>query len=663
MTDDPIQVIDRAADWQRLIEIAYRDECKRINREYPHSHTLCIDLNLVPQTAFTHLLEKPEDAIADCMAGIRATNFIPRWEGEPDKFNVRFYNHPRSITIKEMGATRLGRFVSFEGVVRRVYSTKPVVVRATYRCPCGRITPIIQTGRDLAAPEEVCICGRKSTSQKLVPERCEFVDHQVILVQESPDKVKGSEIPASLTVNLTDDLCKQINAGNRVVVTGVMIAYQAKPTDKILSVEFNASHVEVLDREFADIEITSEEEDTIRAMAEDPNIWDKIVASVAPSIYGNLEIKEAIALHLFGGVSGYNGDGSWQRGDIHVLLIGDPGIAKSKMLDVVLALCPRGIMTSGKGSSTAGLTAAAVPDGSGGWTLDAGAAVLADRGHLLVDEMDKMNADDRSALHRAMEQQEVPINKAGINTVLKSRCAMLAAANPVSGRFSDYEDIASQFNLPPTLLSRFDLIFICRDIPDAADDLRLAEFILSGSLAMSGPYSSDMVRKYVSYSTQTVNPVLSEEAKSELAKFYVRLRSMGGEGKPMPVTPRQLEGLRRMSQARARARLSDTVSAMDAKTAIRMMEDCLRHVAYDPDEGNFDIDRVCSSMSKVKRDIMLDLKSTIIETGMGEAVPLPVILREMESKGHAVGRVEKYLEEGYRNGAFCCPKRDTYRVM
>jgi replicative DNA helicase Mcm len=657
-----IQILDRAADWAQLIETAYRDECKKINRRYPIERTLNIDMNLVPQDLFMHLLEKPEDAIEFCKGGIIATHLIPNWGGQLDELNVRFYNHPQSFTIKDMTSHRLKKFVSFEGVVRRVHSTNPDICRASFRCPCGRVTSIAQHGRDLTAPEETCTCGRKSTSQKLDPARSDTKDKQVIIVQEAPDKVRGSEVPASVSVILRDDCCKNINAGNRVVVTGVLNAFQQKPGDKTLAVEFEASHIEALDREFSDIEISPEEECEIIKMSEDLDIWDNIISSVAPSIFGNEDIKEAVALQLFGGVSDYNGDGTWKRGDIHILLIGDPGIAKSKMMDVVLSLCPRGIMTSGKGSSTAGLTAAAVQDGSGGWTLDAGAAVLADRGQLLIDEMDKMSPDDRSALHRAMEQQEVPINKAGINTVLKSRCSILAAANPASGRFDDYEDIASQFNLPPTLLSRFDLIFICRDVANESTDQAIADFILSSTSAGQGKYTPDMLRKYISYSKR-IKPELSDAAKAEIAKFYVELRAMGGQGKPMPVTPRQLEGLRRLSQASARAHLRSVIEVSDAMKAIRIMKACLMHVAYDPEHGEFDIDRVCSTASKVKRDVMVELKATIIEAGKGEAVPFQRIISDMIQKGYDSVRVEKVLMDGYDNGAFCCPKNNTFKVM
>ena len=660
---EAVIIRDAAKDWADHLEIGYRKDLSRLNRNFPFERSILIDMGNLPSDLFMDLLGKPDKTLDDVRSGILDSGLMKSWDKDPFTLNIRFKNHPQKLLIKDLTSSRVGRFVSFEGIVRRVQSTKPSIISAAFECPCGRRINLPQTTRDLTSPIDQCTCGRKAVQYKLVPERCRTLDSQVLIIQEAPDKVTGSEIPSSVSVILRDDLCKQVNAGNRVYVTGILKTYQINPKDKVLNVEFDASYVEVIDREFFDIEISESEEIAIQEIAKDVDCWDKIVKSIAPSVYGSEDIKEAIALQLFGGVSEYNSDGTWQRGDIHVLLIGDPGIAKSKIMDAVLNLCPKGIMTSGRGSSTAGLTAAAVHDGDGGWTLDAGAAVLADRGQLLIDEMDKMTADDRSALHRAMEQQEVPINKAGINTVLKSRCSILAAANPIRGRFEDYEDLAGQFNLAPTLLSRFDLIFICRDVPNADKDYELAEFILSRSDSQKSMLTPDFLRKYISYAKQGIRPVLTEGARRQLSKFYSKLRGMAGDDKPMPITPRQLEGLLRLSQASARARLSDQIGVSDALKAIRIMEGCLRHVAYDPETNQFDIDRVCSPMSKQKRDIITDLKSTIIQIGKGEAVYLNVIYDEMIKLGHDPVKTEKILFEGYDNGAFTSPRRDYFKVM
>lgn len=664
MSDEEVVIVATPEDnWSQFFQDCYKKPCSKLNRNYPFERSLVVDINDISQSHFNDLLANPVKTIKEAYGGLKISRLVKNWEGDTHELNLRFMNHPQKTKIRELTSAKVGKFVSFEGVVRRVHTTKPSVIEAEFLCPCGRRQRIIQTGRDLQTPVDECGCGRKRTSWKLVPERCRTIDVQTLVIQESHDNVDGSEVPAAIVVSLTDDICKKVNAGNRVIVTGILRTFQQKPTDIVLDVDIEASFVEILDKEFYDIEITEEEEKAILALADNPDSWNLITRSIVPSVYGCDELKEGVALQLFGGVSGYNEDGTWQRGDIHVLMVGDPGIAKSKLMNGILALCPRGVKTSGKGSSKAGLTAAAVSDGNGGWTLDAGAIVLADRGMLIIDEMDKMEAHDRSAMHDGMEQQEIPINKAGINTTLKSRCSVLAAANPVNGRFDDYEDLSGQFNLPPTLLSRFDLIFICRDIVDTVNDAELAMFILSRGKRKSDALDPDFLKKYIGYAKKACSPELSAAARDALIEFYVKLRSLGGEGKPMPVTPRQLEGLLRLSQASARARLSGKIEKSDALRAIRIVEACLRHVAYDPETSVFDIDRVCSPMSKQKRDIMTELKATIIEKGEGNAVYTGVIYEVMEKKGFDVNKVERVLEEGYNNGAFTEPRRGYYKVV
>ena len=664
MSEEEVVIVPPPEDiWSQFFQDCYKKPCNKLNRNFPFTRSLVIDIGDIPQTLFNDLVADPVSTIKAAYGGLKISRLVKNWDGDTKSLNIRFMNHPQKVKIRELSSSKVGKFVSFEGVVRRVHTTKPSVIEAEFQCPCGRRQRMVQTGRDLQPPVDECGCGRKRSSWKLMPERCRTIDVQTVIVQESHDNVDGSEVPAAVAVVLSDDICKKVNAGNRVIVTGVLRTFQQKPTDIILDVDVEASFVEVLDKEFYDVEITDEEEQEILALANDPDSWDKITRSIVPSVYGCDDLKEGVALQLFGGVSGYNDDGTWQRGDIHILMVGDPGIAKSKLMNGILAICPRGVKTSGKGSSKAGLTAAAVSDGNGGWTLDAGAIVLADRGMLIIDEMDKMEAHDRSAMHDGMEQQEVPINKAGINTTLKSRCSILAAANPVNGRFDDYEDLAGQFNLPPTLLSRFDLIFICRDVVDAATDAELAMFILSRGKKKSDTLTPDFLKKYIGYAKKMCSPELSAAARDALVEFYVKLRSLGGEGKPMPITPRQLEGLLRLSQASARARLSPKIEKSDALKAIRMVETCLRHVAYDPETSVFDIDRVCSPMSKQKRDIMTELKATIIEKGSGDPVYLGIILEEMERRGFATSKVEKIMEEGYINGAFTEPRRGYYKVV
>ncbi len=279
--------------------------------------------------------------------------------------------------------------------------------------------------------------------------------------------------------------------------------------------------------------------------------------------------------------------------------------------------------------------------GDGRWTLEAGALVLADMGIAAVDEMDKMQKEDRSALHEAMEQQSISVAKAGITATLKSRCALLGAANPKYGRFDMWGDIADQINMPPTLLSRFDLIFIMTDQPEQKRDLAIAEHILKshgiGELiaqnkktpipGITDEYIKEQLkpimpeiepalfRKYVAYAKRSCFPVLSLEAKDALIGYYLKLRGIAEQNKPVPVTARQIEALVRLSEASARIRLSNRIEQHDAERVIHIMDACLRQIAYDARTGSFDIDKIATGISKEKRDIVRVIKDAIRDIG------------------------------------------------
>ena len=271
------------------------------------------------------------------------------------------------------------------------------------------------------------------------------------------------------------------------------------------------------EQEFEEIEIDPEEEKLILEMSCDPEIYEKIRGSIAPSIYGYDDVKEALALQLVSGFEKHLPDGARIRGDIHILLVGDPGIAKSQLLRYMIKISPRGIYTSGKSSTSAGLTATAVKDelGDGRWTIEAGALVLADKGIAAIDEMDKMDNEDKSALHEAMEQQTISVAKAGVMATLKSRCSLLAAANPKLGRFDKYEPIAPQINLTPALMSRFDLIFVLTDDPDTKRDSAIAQHILksnyAGELATQIAWNPDISQEDIDNALMVIKPVIDPE--------------------------------------------------------------------------------------------------------------------------------------------------------
>jgi len=332
----------------------------------------------------------------------------------------------------------------------------------------------------------------------------------------------------------------------------------------------------------SDFHFDKEEEDKFRKFSKTPNLYEKIVSNIDPAIYGHTDIKKAIACQLFGGTRKTLPDGIKRRGDINVLLLGDPSTAKSQLLKFTEKVAPIGVYTSGKGSSAAGLTACIMKErGTGEYYLEGGSMVLADGGIVCIDEFDKMRDQDRVAIHEAMEQQTISIAKAGITTVLNSRTSVLAAANPVLGRYDDMKSAEEQIDFQTTILSRFDMIFIVRDSNDRSKDLRVAEHVLSihknarVNVSNTEELSIENLKRYIAYCRKMIHPTLSEEAANILKNYYVEQRSKNRTNNNMPVIPitvRQLEALVRISESLARMHLSEFATEEHALEAINLFK-------------------------------------------------------------------------------------------
>jgi replicative DNA helicase Mcm len=349
--------------------------------------------------------------------------------------------------------------------------------------------------------------------------------------------------------------------------------------------------VEVLGKEPEEVQITKGDAARIKSIAKEPTAYKRLIESVAPSIHGLDTQKEAILLMTIGAPRQSLPDGTTIRGDINMLFVGDPGTAKSELLKYAARTAPRGLYTSGRGSTAAGLTAAVVREKNGMMMLEAGAVVLADLGVASIDEFDKMRNEDRSALHECMEQQTVSVAKGGIVATLNARTSILAASNPVFGKYDEYRNIAENVNLPIPLLTRFDLIFVIRDKPDRVQDEELAKHVLElhrrGEYVKVPPIDFDTLRKYLIYAKK-IDPVLTPEAEEMLLDYYLRMRSVGTDSM-ITVTPRQLEGLIRLATARARLLLRDKVTEDDAMQAISLMRRMFETVGVDVKTGKVDL--------------------------------------------------------------------------
>jgi len=699
---ESVEITDRDADWHRFLKTRYKKELDELSREYPYKRSLYINYRDIESFGKTgteladELLENPGKVIGDIKDAIRTHRLVKtrKKEEQPD-INVRFINLPRKIAIREIRSDHIGKFISIEGILRKTTEVRPRITLAVFRCPAGHRTVKAQSYGPFVEPDGCQADGCTQKKLELIPRFSRFVDSQKLRIQESPEGLRGGEQPQTIDLDVIDDICGTSAPGDRIVVNGILRSiqrnsYGTKSTIFDIYVECNS--IEVAEKEFEEVNISEEDEKEILALSKDPNIYRKIAHSIAPTIYGVDDVKDAIALQLFGGIAKEMPDGSRLRGDIHVLLIGDPGIAKSQMLRYVVRLSPRAIYTSGQSTTSAGLTATAVKDefGDGRWTLDAGALGLADMGVACVDEMDKMDKHDRSALHEAMEQQSISVAKAGITATLKSRCALLGAANPKYGRFDDFVPIGDQINMPPSLLSRFDLLFVLTDKPEHERDLAIAEHIIKahsvGELiaqhnrepipGVDEEYITEqlkpvtpeidpaMFRKYVAYAKRSCFPRLSDEARETLIAYYMKLRDLADANKPVPVTARQLEAIVRLAEASARIRLSSVIEKSDADRVITIIDTCLRQVAYDPSSGSFDIDMLATGVSKSKRDLIRTIKQAIrdIADENGRAHK-PDVIEIVRQQGFDRDEVERQLTAMLRSGEAMEPKHDVVKLI
>lgn len=639
------ELVDRFEEFYRTY---YHDEIGELAQHYPNEQRSLYldwaDLNRFDPDIADDFRNQPEQMQPYAEEALRLYD-LPV-DVSLGQAHVRITNLPGGTDIRDIRSKNVNTLVGVRGIVRKATDVRPKIQQAAFECQrCGTLTRIPQTGGDFQEPHQCQGCERQGPF-RINFDQSEFIDAQKLRVQESPEGLRGGETPQNLDVHIEDDITGRVTAGDHVGVTGVLhLEQQGSNQEKstMFDIYMDGHTVELEEEQFEDMDITDEDKQAIVELSSDPEIYERMVDSLAPSIYGHREAKLAMTLQLFSGVTKHLPDGSRTRGDLHMLLIGDPGTGKSQLLQYIRNIAPRSVYTSGKGSSAAGLTASAVRDEFGEgqqWTLEAGALVLADRGIAAVDELDKMRSEDRSAMHEALEQQSISISKAGINATLKSRCSLLGAANPKYGRFDSYEPIGEQIDLEPALISRFDLIFTVTDKPDPDEDRKLAQHILQTNYAgelntqrtnlpspdvtreevdavteeVAPDIDAELLRKYIAYAQQSCYPRMTDDAREAIQEFYVDLRSKGAdEDAPVPVTARKLEALVRLGEASARVRLSDTVEREDAERVIEIVRSCLQDIGVDPETGEYDVDVIETGRSKTQRDRVKGIKEIIRE--------------------------------------------------
>ncbi len=621
------------------------------------------DLILFDPALARNVVEHPDDFIG--YAGSAATAQMrvedPEYAEHVGKIFARFRRLPERTPLRKVGAENLKKLTLVDGIVVRTSQVHPKIVQATFRCrKCLEIIREDQSGELMRGPGSACPNCQQKTAFELLEEQSKFKNTQEARIQERPEDLPPGQLPRYLDVRLEEDIVDTARPGDRIALTAIVRAERQFVGEKGKLRTFNlyleANYIDVVGKETELVQITLEDEKRILEAAQDPWIDRKLVHSIAPSIYGYEDIKEAILYLLLGGVPKLLSDGISIRGDSHSLIIGDPGTAKSQLLRYVARIAPRGLYTSGRGSSAAGLTAAVLREKTGGMVLEAGALVLADKGIACIDEIDKMLPVDRVAIHEAMEQQTVSVAKGGIVATLNARAAVLAAGNPKLGRYDPFLNVGENINLDVTILSRFDLIFLLRDEANSERDARMAEHILAlhktRTNPEAAPFEPDFLRKYISYAKR-LNPVLSPEAMKELLDFYLKMRSKGGtKTVAVAITPRQLEALVRLSEARARAFLRDHVKVEDARSAIRLVNVSMGDVGVDVTTGTTDIDVIMTGIPRSFRDNMQKIIDVILElsreSGSAEQSTALMVLKERENlqEGEALRLLGQLIKDG-----------------
>lgn len=555
--------------------------------EFPHlankEHVLAYFL---PEAPF-QMLEIFDEVAKDIVLSM-----YPSYDRVTNEIHVRIADLPLIEELRTFRKLHVNQLVRTLVVVTATTGVLPQLSVVKFDCnKCGFILgPFTQTQDHEVQPGSCPEC-QSSGPFTINMEQTIYRNYQKITLQESPGRIPAGRVPRSKDCILLADLCDRCKPGDEVDVTGIYTnTYEGSLNVDygfpVFSTVIFANHLVVKDCKQIVQSLTDDDISAIIKMSKDHRIADRIIASIAPSIYGHDYIKRALALTLFGGESKNPGQKHKVRGDINVLICGDPGTAKSQFLKFVEKIAPRAVFTTGQGASAVGLTAYVRRNpATREWTLEAGALVLADQGVCLIDEFDKMNDQDRTSIHEAMEQQSISISKAGIVTSLQARCSVIAAANPIGGRYDASMTFTENVNLSDPILSRFDILCVVRDETDPIQDQHLAKFVVNSHISNHPTNKNkeqvevenelqipqDILKKYLVYARENIHPKLQNMDQDKVANIYSQLRQESLATGSLPITVRHIESIIRMSEAHAKMHLREYVQEDDVNMAVRMM--------------------------------------------------------------------------------------------
>lgn len=566
----------------------------------------------------------------------------------------------KTLAVRQVRGKHLGHMIKVRGIVTRVSDVQPAVEVTAYVCDvCGneifqevkakQFMPLVY------CPSEQCVTNQVKSELIMATRASKFVPFQEVRIQELAEQVPVGHVPRSLVVHVSGPLVRTVSPGDGVDISGIFMpspytGFQALKAGLLTETYLLAQDIMQHKQVYSSIDLTQEMRDRIQELSREGNVYERLASSIAPEIYGHLDVKKALLLLLIGGVTKQTKDGMKIRGDINVCLMGDPGVAKSQLLKFVSRVAPRGVYTTGRGSSGVGLTAAVLRDASTDeLVLEGGALVLADEGVCCIDEFDKMDDTDRTAIHEVMEQQTISISKAGISTTLNARTSILAAANPLYGRYNPKVSPVDNINLPAALLSRFDILFLILDKPSRAQDERLASYVTQVHMNSKPPMAIEpldeqIIRQYIALARR-YRPVLTKEVADMAVSAYVQMRQrqVTGDAKDQftHATPRALLGLVRMAQALARLRFDNQVTRGDVDEALRLLDACHRSLNDDGEGNNFEMDTTPTSQ------IYHIIRSLFLADGYATQTSLPVDhLRErVRMAGYSDDKFEECIRE------------------
>ncbi len=648
--------------FEKLFENYYDEEIKQLAQRYPNEQrSLNVDWRDIyrfsPDLA-EDFLTQPEQIQRYAEEALRLYDLSV--DATLGRANVRICNLPETEQprIGEIRSRHMNRLIEITGTVDSISPIESTIEEAAFECQlCGTLTRIPQSSSDLQEPYECQGCERDGPF-RVNQDQSEFVDTQTIYLEQRPAGVNTDEDREIIVVELEDDLVGTVVPGNTTHISGIVRRDDQIQDSKSSLPDKYLEGMAISKAQQYQLEVTDSDKRQIVQLSEDKAIYEKMAASLAPTVYGHEMEKLALILQLFSGVTKRLPDDTRIRGDIHIGIVGDPGVAKSQLARYAARISPRSVLVSGTTTSQVGLTAAATrtSGSNNSWTFEAGALPKADGGLACVDNITDLRSEELRALHDILEEQVVEASKGSSTVSIPARASLLAIGNPKYGRFDPYEPIDEQLDLEPGLLSQFDLLFVITDTPRQERDENVAERVLQSNYAgqlnkqqsetniwdqeeeyieseleeVSPKIDPELLQKYIGYARRNCHPRITDEAREVIKEFYVDLRSNGvDEDRTVPLSARKLEALVRLSEASARVRLSDTIEPDDAERAISLVRSCLQDLGIDPETGDPDANRVEGSSSKEKQEELVSL-ITNLDKEYDDGVPVDVVLDQAE---------------------------------